>query len=149
MSIHKFLSACLVFVLCNAAWGCVDMSSIHGFFVLEAPNGEKLYFRREAWGLNDDHLSLTTNNNVCSKPDPATDVIFVTHGTTVFYKFEGTVVHIYNTSMPEMPKDFSEKITVVPHKLTNPEFLALRDGRLVELGLTLVAVELDESIKCP
>ena len=105
------------------------MSDDYGVQLIQSPNGEKLYFRRDTRGLNYDSLSLSRNSNYCAEPDPNEAVIFNGHGDQpVFYKFEGNTLHIFDGGYIKMPPHFSDKVSVVVHKISNPEYIALEQN---------------------
>ncbi len=143
----KLLTGLLLLILVMTNSACPDMSSSYGLFVVESPNGEKLYFRREARGLNYDSLSLSQNQDYCSEPDASSDFIFAESATTLFYKFEGNELHIYLTVLAKTPSNFSAETKVVQHKLNNLEFLAIKEN-YKNKGLELLDVSLNEMLTC-
>lgn len=96
---------------------CVDLSSEYGIRPVVSSSGAKLYFRREARGLNYDAISLTENDDYCSDRNPRTDYLFGKSGDTIYYKFEGDTLHLFVGTPAKVPPSYSRKIVVVQHKL--------------------------------
>jgi hypothetical protein len=138
----------LLAVIAILNFGCSDFSSQYGMLMIESPAGEKLYFRREARGLNFDSLALTKNPDHCRKPDPSTDIIFKGLDPNVlFYKFQDNELHLYIDIPTNVPDNFLEKTKIVQHEITNPKFLFLKENYKSE-GLEMVDVKLNESLTC-
>jgi hypothetical protein len=135
------------FLLLGLLTGCQTNMSSYGFSEVSLPNGQKLFFRREARGLNYDSLSITANPDFCASPNLDEDITFPSIGAVVFHRFnEGRLV-IYVISPPQIPKESPLKDVVTIQKITNPEFLNLKET-YKERGLELADVPLDESLKC-
>ena len=126
--------------------GCGMWSGNYGRVTIEAPNGEKFYFRRQVRG-NFEALALSADSNVCAKPDPAKALIFRAYTPVVFYRFEGNELHIYKMSTVDVPTNFSKTIRLVLHDITNPEFIALRTTH-TEKGLEASEVPVDTKLSC-
>lgn len=143
----------LLIKLFLVVWGvvnfaCPDMSSSYGLFIVESPSGERLYFRREARGLNYDALSLSANPDYCSEPNAENDFIFVGLGPThLFYKFEDDELHLYLVNVAKTPDKFSGKTKVIQHQLNNLEFLAMKENYKSK-GLALLDISINDTLKC-
>jgi hypothetical protein len=137
----------LILFVATIAVGCI-LSDDYGSLRIQAPSGEEFYFRRQTRGLNYDALSLSSNPNVCVKPDPDNALIFRSLGPVeVFYKFEGNELHLYKMSTVDLPKNFSKTIKLVLHDITNPEFIALRKS-YADKGLEISTVPLNPKLSC-
>ena|SRR5215216_4043837 len=138
----------LLAVMAMLNFGCADLFSQYGMRMVESPSGEKLYFRREARGLNFDSLVLTKNPDHCREPDPSHDIVFFGLGPIhVFYKFEENRLHLYLTNLVDVPDKFSDKTQIVQHKLSNPEFIFMKENYKTD-GLGLIDVPLDKALTC-
>lgn len=125
-----------------------ESSAVYGLKLIESPSGEKFYFRREARGFNYDLLSLSKNSDYCSKPNGNTDIIFEGLGPIIlFYKFENNELHLYLSRAVKVPVNFSDKVSVIQHDLSNPEFIEMGQTYKI-IGLEKVEVLLDEALKC-
>ena len=137
----------VVLFLAMITAGCGIFGSGYGLVKIQAPNGEEFYFRREVRGLNYEALSLSTNSNVCAKPDPDKALVFHAYTPVVFYRFDGNELHLYKMSTVDVPKNFSNTIKLVLHDITNPEFMAL-EKNYAEKGLEASKVPVDPKLSC-
>jgi hypothetical protein len=142
----KFLS----FTLCILTIFIVNcgFGTEYGVKTIISPKGEKFYFRRVVRGRNYDTLALSANSNYCAEPDPATAVIF--HGLGpifVFYRFEGDELHIYDSGRVDSPPNFSPKTKVVLHKISNPQFIEMRETYAAK-GFEISEVPIDKTLLC-
>lgn len=122
-------------------------SSLYGRVAIKSPNGEELFFREEARGLSFDQISLSTNKNYCSAPNPSSDIIFQGDGVPLFYKFEGESLHLYTVEPLKVPENFSSKIKIVVHQLNNLDLVKMKKTYKND-GLSLLDRFYDESLKC-
>jgi hypothetical protein len=142
------MKAILLAVIAMLNFGCSIQSSQYGMLMVESPAGEKLYFRREARGLNFDSLALTKNPDHCREPDPSTDIVFKERGPIIlFYKFQDDELHLYVSIPTNVLDKFLKKTKIVQHELSNPEFLFLKENYKSK-GLEMVAITLDKSLTC-
>jgi hypothetical protein len=138
----------LIVIILIVFTGSCGLRTEYGLNTIKSPNGEKFYFRRAARGLNYDTLTLSKNSDYCAEPDPNTTLIF--HGLgpkTIFYKFVGDELHIYDVASVEMPRNFSEKVKVIINQISNPQFIAMGNN-YKEKGLEKSDVPINNTLFC-
>jgi len=47
-----------------------DTTSRYGIVTVQLQNGQRVYFKREVWGINGDQLIISATPDLCSMPDP-------------------------------------------------------------------------------
>ena len=125
---------------------CDEANRTFGMLELKYPNGEKVYFRREARGLNFDSLTLSRDPNHCRVPDNTSDIIFKGLGPIhLFYPFEGDNLHLYLTNPVTIPPVL-KNLNIIQHGLTNQQYLAFSKNHKSE-GLEFLDIPLDERLK--
>lgn len=120
----------------------------YGVSEIKSPGGETLYFRREVKGRNYDALSLSKDPDYCSEPDPNEALIFRGMGPiTIYYEFKGEELHLYSAGETNKPRNFSERVKLVVHDISNPEYIELNDNYR-ERGLEKLDVPINKSLPC-
>lgn len=151
LSLMKRNLLVIVFVNCLIMFapGCTESRLVrYGNVPLTAPSGEKIYFRREVRGRNFDEVILSPNPEPCVPPDSAGDLIFPDSDPTIYFKFEGQVLHLYPSVLAPEPSQAKFATRIVQHFLTNPERIKLR-AEYQAKGLILLEIPFDNQIKCP
>jgi len=75
--------------------------------------GTSIFLKSKTWGLTSDHkvTVISTKPNLEFHPDSATE--FIIYGfEDIYYKIKKDTLLVYNSCVPDKPKEFSSEITV-------------------------------------
>ena len=142
------LIICLILVSCSN-----DFSSEYGIVTVQLQNGQKVYFKREVWGLNGDQLVISASPDLCSMPKPQedraeADYVYNVDGTPeIYYKSDGDELTLYSTVLANPPTKTQFPIRIVQKELQTIEMIELR-GKASTLGLKPLKVEIDRTANC-
>jgi len=130
-----------------------DFSSEYGIVTVQLQNGQKVYFKREVWGLNGDQLVISASPDLCSMPKPQedraeADYVYNVLGTPeIYYKSDGDELTLYSTVLANPPTKTQFPIRIVQKQLQTIEMIELR-GKASTLGLKPLKVEIDRTANC-
>ena len=144
----------LIIILLLSICAC----SKYGITELKTSNGNKIYFKREARGLNYDSVILSANDNYCAEYNPELDYRFTTIDPTIYYKIDSNALYLLSGNLtlpgyeykPEQyvtaPKSFPVKVVIVkPDKLIVWE---KRKELYQDKGMELLEIPIDDNLKC-
>jgi hypothetical protein len=141
-------------IICSILVSCSnDFSSEYGIVTVELQNGQKVYFKREVWGLNGDQLVISASSDLCSMPKPQedrteADYVYNVLGTPeIYYKSSGDELTLYSTSLAMPPTKTPFPIRIVQKQLEAIEMIELR-SKARTLGLKPLKVEIDRTANC-
>jgi hypothetical protein len=110
-----------------------DFSSRYGIVTVQLQNGQKVYFKREVWGINGDQFVISASPDLCSMPDPEAnkseiDYVYDLLGPPeIYYKSSGDELTLYSTSLAKPPTKTPFPIKIVQKQLQAIEMIELRD----------------------
>jgi hypothetical protein len=132
-----------------------DFSSEYGIVTLQLQNGQKVYFKREVWGINGngDLLIISTSPDLCSMPKPRensaeADYVYNVIGhPEIYYRLNGDELTLYSTVLANPPTKTPFPVRIVQKELQTIEMIELR-GKASTLGLKPLKVEIDRTANC-
>jgi hypothetical protein len=145
-------SYCLI--ICLISLSCSnDSTSRYGIVTVQLQNGQKVYFKREVWGINGDQLVISASPDLCSMPKPNEDrseadyVYNVLGGPEIYYKSDGDELTLYSTVLANLPTKRPFPVRIVQKELQTIEMIEFR-GKASTLGIKLLNVEIDRTANC-
>ena len=121
--------------------GCSPMRS-NGAVAIAAGD-QTVYFVREVRGMNYDSLALSPSPDPCQDTDGAGNYVFVALGPlNPYYRWDGSALHVFNTSRVEAPATFP--VPVIVHELHPLEWQTL-ETTAAQQGLQRVDVPVSDS----
>ena len=99
-------------------------------------------------GLNYDVVVLSSNKDYCKEPNAGSEFIFASDPLPMYYCFEDNTLNLFLTSLANQPSDFQSPVKVVQHHVSPSEFADIQKN-FKAWGLEVLAVPLDEKLRCP
>ena len=116
-----------------------------GISEVRLANGERLYFKREARGLDYDVVALSKNGDRCKEADYHIDYILPPFNTSIgYYCVKGNTIHLYTYSDVKPPLQGKWDDCVVLHRFGVKEWDVL-DNSYKRGGLTEILVPVQDA----